>query len=421
MGEVYHGDNESFTMYPFEALVRLDMANETRFNEEEMAKMLTADDPTKNLHASRMTAIKERGKKIKAAMLLAQPTPPLTPVGTSQNTGNTHGLYQPGNNSDRMSYQNKIQNAIKDIPTFNGGADVHRFITAVEVKKDLICNAVDLQQRQDWLPDLFLAAIKSTLLDTSVLIQMRQAGATLATFDELKSQLETTYGADESIYQRWSNFNASQPHHQEDFQAFCSRMHGATEDLKRNIMATFKKNKLRDMNSEDIWQALGAFVVGSYLQQQGETALGINHQVVATSLGTCVDALEIGKVVKNHMQACSLQPRVQVNRTIDGGNNSGRIHVDKQGIRTYNPSHKRGHPNNPNYFGNKFDPNYRNQNKKQSGKGPDRDVSFKADRKKEPRSPDKSPRRNKTKQAKVAKQAGYTREVTVDDMDDSPL
>ena len=432
----YHASEESFTSYSFEALMQFEAANIARYAAEELAKHnATNDDATANFHGSRMIAIAARGVKIKEAMKNVQPTLP-TPPG-SQTTDTNLGQYTPGNNSDRLAFQNKCTNSLKDCATFIGGNDVHQFIKNIEVKKDLICNPTDLAPRIQWLPGLFVATVMNSLLDTHVLIQLQQSGKQLTTFEELKSTLEATYGADESVYQRWSNFNASQPNHNEDFQAFCSRIHGATEDLKRNVKAAFKNAKKVEMTENDIWHCMGSYVVGAYLHANGEKDLGINTQVVAANLGQCTNALEVGRCIKSHMEACSLsQPnRVQVNRTLgnaSGYNNPGRVKVNDNGERTFTSGQQRGHPMNPRYLGDKYDPNYRKSDpnyrkKKQGGQSygnrrSDREVSHKADRKE--RSPNKSPRRStpSTKQAKVAKQTGYSREVKVGmDVEDNPL
>ena len=361
MGSYHRPDDLDYSVYSLMELTDLLDKNDDKIAEYELKKATVRnDDPGKDalvrLAESRIAAYIERAESIKAAMNAKSDNDRIK-LGS--------GEYQPGSNHDRTIFQNEISNALKDLKKFRSGDDVHKFLKNVESKRLLILRSPEVDSRKDWLPGYFDRAVLNRLIDADIINHMGNYGKIPETFDDLKTELVAQFGSQESMFHRLNNFYSSRPEEGENIAAFCNRLHSSVENHRRHIRAAFLKEKKKDMDEHDNWEMQAAFIAGHLIQTEGEANYGINWQVIAPKLDTCFTALEVGRVVKEHIEKCNLDsgaksanqtqfrrkgPWVKENDRNEPGDSkkrrnrpSRRERLQKKGERTVSYTHLRAH------------------------------------------------------------------------------
>ena len=299
----YHvPDDLDYSQFKLMELTTLLDRNDDEIAKWELKKLTVKnDDPERDgviaQADSRLAGYNQRALSIKSAMEAAK---------SNDSSKQASGGFQPGCNHDRQIFQNQITNALKDLKKFRSGDDPFNFIKIVESKRMLILRSPALDARKEWLPDLFDNAVLSTLIDPDIINHMGNYGKIPESFDDLKTQLVTNFGSQESLFHRLNNFYGSRPEDGETFVGFCNRLHSSVENHRRHIRAAFLKEKKKDMDEHDNWEMQAAYIAGHLIQSEGEETLGINWQVIAPKLDSCFTPLEVGRVVKEHVEKCNL-------------------------------------------------------------------------------------------------------------------
>ena len=158
-----------------------------------------------------------------------------------------------------MMRQQSLRDAMRDVPTFEPGTDVNRFITninkiyAIHVRPD-ISNYPGLEGE--------FVRLAQQKLDPAIIQQMQDSKQNIATFDNLKTYLMAYHGSQMSTFQHLSRAWDLQRRDGERLTDFAGRLETTILEAATHIKEKFKtSNNGADITADGVFSLMGAMLM----------------------------------------------------------------------------------------------------------------------------------------------------------------